>query len=497
MSMKEYAVRFAGGRLGYGSVVLGNRGVAGIPAGVCAVLGRNGAGKTTLGLVLEKGRYAYGNRLEFAKENAKVRMLTFTDIHSLTGIDVQRHDQRLESTANDLVPTVAEIVGDSAYDPRRVRLCDSFGLHDVMDKRVNYLSSGELRKLLIINALLLMPDMLVLDNPYIGLDAASRDELDAAIRGIAGKGVDVVLLICDAADIPAYASSVIQLEDRCLSRLVTDRTEMDRMRAQAATAGAEITAADIPVRATAYPPFETAFAIEDGHIRYGERSVIEGLDWRVANGERWALTGPNGSGKSLLLSLVTADNPQAYANRITLFDRRRGSGESIWEIKDRIGYVNPEMQLYFRSPLPVEEIVARATRNALSRFRKASDEELDEARAWLRLLDIEGLAGREYAGLSSGEQRLVLLAAALVKQPLLLILDEPLHGLDSQRKERVRRIIDCLAERNGTSLIFVTHYAREIPSCVTLTKTLAKIPASRITSVSAPDLPKGNFNASR
>ena len=104
--------------------------------------------------------------------------------------------------------------------------------------------------------------------------------------------------------------------------------------------------------------FTIAFSIEDGHVRYGSRSVLEGINWTVRSGERWALTGPNGSGKSLLLSLVCADNPQAYANRITLFDRRRGSGESIWEIKDRIGYVCPEMQLYFKSSLPVDEIVA-------------------------------------------------------------------------------------------------------------------------------------------
>ena len=468
----KYAVKFAGPRLGYGSVVLENPEIQGIPEGVCAVLGPNGAGKTTLGLVLEKGRYAYGNRLEFPKPSMKVRMLTFTDIHSLTGIDVHRHDQRLEATENELVPTVAEIVGESANDPRRLQLCDAFGLHDVMDKRVNFLSSGELRKLLIINALMLSPDMLVLDNPYIGLDAASRSELDAAIRDIASQGVSVVLLLCDAIDIPDYAGSVIRIDNRRLTALITDRKEIDAIRSESTVAEDEDSLELPSHNAINQPPYDTAFSITDGHLRYGRRNILEGLDWTVRSGERWALTGPNGSGKSLLLSLVCADNPQAYANNITIFDRRRGSGESIWEIKDRIGYVNPEMQLYFRSPLPVEEIVAQGMRNSLTRFRKPSPEELDEARTWLRLLDIAHLADRQYSELSSGEQRLVLLAAAIIKQPPLLILDEPLHGLDSRRKERVRRIVDTLVTRNGSSLIFVTHYTLEIPSCVTLTKTL-------------------------
>ena len=133
------------------------------------------------------------------------------------------------------------------------------------------------------------------------------------------------------------------------------------------------------------------------------------------------------------------------------------------------------MQLYFRSALPVEEIVAGGLRNSLSQFRKPTSDELDEARTWLRLLDISHIADRRFQELSSGEQRLVLLARAFIKQPSLLILDEPLHGLDAAHKERVRRLIDLLVSRNGTALIFVTHYTREIPSSVTQVKTLQKI----------------------
>lgn len=472
---KEYAVRFGSQRLGYGDVVLDAMDAEGLPSGVCAILGPNGSGKTTLGLILEKGRYAYGNRLEFSHEKAKVKMLTFTDIHSFTGIDVQRHDQRLEATENDLVPTVAEVIGESVSDPRRQSLSEAFNLHDVMHKRINFLSSGELRKLLIINALLSEPDMLILDNPYIGLDAASRSELDTAIKLISSSGTDVLFLICDPADIPVYASSVITIESRRISAPITDPLVIAAIRDTPSTDSAVITEASLPPRREEFPSFNTAFAIEEGHIRYGDRSVIEGLSWSVGGTERWALTGPNGSGKSLLLSMVTADNPQAYANRITLFDRRRGSGESIWDIKDKIGYVNPEMQLYFRSTLPVIDIVARASRRSLSRFGALTPPEISDAKAWLNLLDINELADRQYHTLSSSEQRLVLLAAALIRQPPLLILDEPLHGLDSRRKERVKRIINLMVNRNNSALIFVTHYQSEIPSCVTSTFTLSKI----------------------
>ncbi len=475
MENVNFAVGFDSPRLGYGNVVLQNPDLVTIPRGVCAVLGSNGAGKSTLGLVMEKGRYAYGNRLRFPKADMKVKMLAFTDIHALTGIEVQRYDQRLESTVNDLVPTVGEILGEKAMSPLWRQLCEAFSLHDTESKKVNYLSSGELRKLLIINALLSSPDLLILDNPYIGLDAASRSELDNAIRGISASGTDIVLLLCDGADIPDYTGSVIRIEERRILPPVCDKESIKTLRESHYGNVALPEEADLPARRGSTESFEIAFAIEDGHLRYGSRSILENLDWKVKAGERWALTGPNGSGKSLLLSLVCADNPQAYANRITLFDRRRGSGESIWEIKDRIGYVCPEMQLYFRSSLTVEEIVVGGMRNSLSQYRKATAEELEEARIWLRLLDISHLAPRRFDELSSGEQRLVLLARTFIKQAPLMILDEPLHGLDAGRKQRVRRLIDLLVSRNNSSLIFVTHYREEIPSSVTLTKTLVKL----------------------
>lgn len=473
--MEKILIRFDSPRLGYGNAVMQNPHVSYIPEGVCAVLGPNGAGKSALGLIMEKGRYAYGNRLTFARPDMKVKMLAFTDIHALTGIEVSRYDQRLEATVNDLVPTVGEILGEKAAGEGWQRLCDAFALHDVVEKKVNYLSSGELRKLLVINALLDTPDILILDNPYIGLDARSRGELDSAIRSIAASGTGIVMLLCDGADIPDYAGAVITLDNLTLSAPICDPEEIKRLRSLSADTDCGLTEADLPPARGEMPDFDIAFAIEDGHVRYGKRSILEGLDWTVRSGERWVLTGPNGSGKSLLLSLVCADNPQAYANKITLFDRRRGSGESIWEIKDRIGYVCPEMQLYFRSSLPVEEIVVGGMRNSLSQYRKASAAELEEARTWLRLLDISHLAERRFAELSSGEQRLVLLARTLIKQPPLLILDEPLHGLDAGRKERVRRLIDLLVSRNGSTLIFVTHYTREIPESVTMKKELVKL----------------------
>ncbi len=474
--MEKYIICFDSERLGYGSVVLRNPRKLGIYSGITVVLGENGSGKTTLGTILEKGRYAYGNRLVFSRDDMRVKMLSFTDIHALSGMEVQYYEQRLEATMNELVPTVADIMGEKLANPEWERLTSILALHDVVDKRINYLSSGELRKLLMINALLTLPDVLVLDNPYIGLDAVSRCEFDGTIKKIVAEGVSVVMLLCDGADIPEYTDSVLTMKDCELTGLLVSPDEIEALRQTNTADGFKEEL--LPPRPGNFHNTENhdvTFEIHNGHIRYGAREILRGVEWCVRHGERWVLTGPNGSGKSLLLSLICADNPQAYANDITLFDRKRGSGESIWEIKDSIGYVSPEMQLYFKSVSVVRNIVVQGMRNSMSRYKPVSDSERDIASAWLSLLDIGHLGEKRFSELSAGEQRLVLVARALIKQPPLLVLDEPLHGLDSRRKQRVKAIIDTVVQRNGSSLIFVTHYDSEIPSCVTLSKTLVKL----------------------
>lgn len=472
--MKDLLIEFESDRLGYGKVELRNPGNIGIAYGVTAIIGRNGSGKTTLGTIIEKGRYAYGNRLRFSNPNLKIKMLSFADIHSLSGMEAQYFAQRMESTMNDMVPTVAEILGNKVKSGNWVGLADSLGLRDVEDKKINYLSSGELRKLIIINTLLTTPDLLILDNPYIGLDAASREELNSMLHDMKDKGISVVLLVCDPNDIPSFTDYVIYLERL---RIVSMEALKDFLSAlpTSETSESPLEIPALPSKRKPFSSYHTAFEISNGHIKYGDRQILDKVDWKVMKGEKWALTGANGSGKSLLLSMVCADNPQGYANDITLFDRKRGSGESIWEIKDHIGYVSPEMQLFFRSASSIREIIIQGLRNPLNMYGKPSAEETGQAEAWMNLLEIAHLAERKFQDLSAGEQRLVLVARAMIKQPELLVLDEPLHGLDNKNKQRVKQIIETLVERNGTTLIFVTHYKSEIPNCVDQTKTLIKL----------------------
>lgn len=460
--MNEYLIEFESASLGYGKVKINGTAGKGIPEGVTVIIGDNGSGKSTLGSVISKGRFAYGNRMKFKRENLSVKMLAFTDIYSLSGMEVQYRAQRFEATANDYVPTVEEILGQKVKAAEWQELSTSLGLLGSEAKKINFLSSGELRKLIVINALIDHPDILVLDNPYIGLDKPSRKELDNLISRLPKKGISVVMLICDIAEIPPYSDNVMLLDECQICSLLPAKEYIPQIR-ELKTEDNSIPF-DLPPRHNfKSKDYEIAFSITDGHIRYGDKEIFSKVNWTVKRGEQWILKGRNGSGKSLLLAMVCADHPQGYANHIILFDRRRGSGESIWEIKDNIGYVSPEMQLFFKASIEAGEIVARGARNSLNALGKLSEEEKNNALVWMKLLGIENLYSRKYNELSTGEQRLVILAAALIRQPELLVLDEPLHGLDHSNKKRVIKLIECLRERNGTSLIFVTHDDTEIP----------------------------------
>ena len=208
-------------------------------------------------------------------------------------------------------------------------------------------------------------------------------------------------------------------------------------------------------------------------VSYKGVNVVDKVSWQVKRGEKWALMGANGSGKSTILSLITADNPQGYQNDYDLFDRRRGSGESIWEIKQRIGYVSPELHLYFNRNTEVWKATASGLFDSAGLFKKLTNEEQELTENYLKLLNISHLAERKICQLSTGEQRQVFLARALIKNPPLLLLDEPCQGLDYNHLVYFRDLVNELVQELNKTLIYVTHYADEIPACVNKKLTLA------------------------
>jgi molybdate transport system ATP-binding protein len=203
--------------------------------------------------------------------------------------------------------------------------------------------------------------------------------------------------------------------------------------------------------------------MERVNVSYGGVRILQDIDWTVRLGEHWALMGPNGAGKTTLLSLILGDHPQAYANNISLFGKRRGQGESIWEVKRRIGWVAPELHLYHPRGVSGLHVVCSGFHDSVGLYRACTPQQRQTARQWMQRLGIESCADVSFDKLSEGEQRLVLLARALVKYPLLLILDEPCQGLDAGNRTRVSQIVDAVGNQGETSVIYVTHNPDELP----------------------------------
>ena len=317
----------------------------------------------------------------------------------------------------------------------------------VGDRPLVTLSSGELRKYQLRRALESGTKVLVIDNPYIGLDPQARKDLTRQLTELSAT-TTLVLVLSRVAEIPPFITHVVPVSDGVMGEKVPLEAYLDAV----------------------LPP--AVIRMRGVTISYGERMILDALDWTVREGEHWALTGANGSGKSTLLSLICADNPRAYACDIELFGRPRGSGETIWDIKRNIGYVSPELHRAFQVDAPALDIVASGLFDTEGLFRHPSGEQYACARRWMAEFGIEDLAEKPFLRLSSGQQRLCLVARAFVKDPRLYVLAEPLHGLDEPQRRRVKSLLDRFCGAPGKTLLMVTHYPEEYPACIDHSLTL-------------------------
>ena len=441
-----------------------------------AIVGDNAAGKSRLVEVLTGHYPLLLNEVQFDFSPSKsslvsdnLKYISFRDSYGEqdgTYYYQQRWNQH--DIAED-TPKVGQLLKGNTFS-------QMFHLDELADKYIISLSSGELRKFQMAKALATNPRILILDNPFIGLDAQTRKDFRNLLETLTREtNMLVILVLSKRDDIPDFITHVLPVEGL---RLLPKMRLEEYRKQYAAIPRPELSEeikdwiANLPVRELKESDFYPhnggeILRFRDVSIRYGERTILQPLNWTVHEGERWALSGPNGSGKSTLLSLVCADNPQAYACNIELFGHRRGTGESIWQIKKHIGYVSPEMHRAYLKDIPSIDVVASGLSDSVGLYVRPKPEQKQTCLDWMRVFGVDGVADRSFLQLSSGEQRLCLLARAFVKDPELLILDEPLHGLDDRNRSLVRQIIKQFCLRKHKTLVMVTHYQEELPDCIT------------------------------
>jgi molybdate transport system ATP-binding protein len=437
------------------------------------ILGPNGSGKSALaGAIKGTVPHVRGKLIRRGPEveGSRIGYVSFELQEEILAREERREEARFFSgRGHDL--TAGELLREMNDDPSVLnRTAETLGLRPLLGHGLRTLSNGEIRKLLIARALLRAPKLLILDDPFSGLDADNRQALAAAITDLMEKGTQILLVTQRPEEIiPGISHLLLILDGRVAAAgrreevLTPGRMRLlqGKRRSQPAFRPTLLSASK-----KRRPLGDPLVEMRNVRVAYGESVVLDGLNWTVRRGENWAVVGPNGSGKTTLLSLITGDNLQVYANEVYLFGKKRGEGESIWAIRKRIGVISPELQLRYRRPGCVRDVVLSGFFDTIGLYRRPDREQVRIANRWLNLVGLPDQAEQPFTRLSYGEKRLALIIRAMVKSPELLILDEPCQGLDRANRERVLALMEGIGSGPETDLIYVTHHAEEMIPCI-------------------------------
>ncbi len=339
-------------------------------------------------------------------------------------------------------------------------LIESFDMSDSLNKGYRQLSSGQSRKLILLREILRGAGHLIIQNPYDGLDEAGCAELDSALATLADHRIQVLVTVNIRNDIPLWCShlAILHRGRMILQGRRTDLIEqIDRI--SAIENGCSSTDFEqLGIRTTpAVSENKEIICLRNGFARFGELPVFEGLDLQIHDAFHTLVTGPNGCGKSTLLQIITGDNPKCYANDLRIFGRRRGTGESIWELKHQMGIVSPELHRNYRAPGTIRQVVLSGLFDTIGLYRPVTVFQDQQARHWLDWIDLTGKASISFRRLGFAEQRLVLIARALIKLPRLLVLDEPTQGLDDRNRKKLLDFLDRIAADQICTILYVSH----------------------------------------
>ena len=442
-----------------------------------AIIGRNGAGKSMFVDMITGRHPAFPGMVKYAFDEPynNLKHISFRDTYGGDNDRTYFLQQRWnQMEIDEETPTVGskleeafQLAGEDTAERRALQkhIYELFHLEDLLDKYIILLSSGELRKYKLAASLFTNPHVLIMENPFIGLDAKTRDQLKELMAMLAKEqGLQIILVLAKTDEIPEFITHIVEVKDMKVMAKYPKKEEGGRRKENTPASESALRTNLLSPSSFLLP--REIIRFNKVSIRYGERTILKNLNWTVHQGEHWSLSGENGSGKSTLLSLVCADNPQSYACDISLFGHKRGSGESIWDIKRHIGYVSPEMHRSYKQNIPAIQIVASGLKDTVGLYVRPNETEKEQCRKWLNVFGIGHLENRQFLEMSSGEQRLVLLARAFVKEPDLLILDEPLHGLDDYNRRMVKDLVDEYCKNPAITLIYVTHYQEELPHCI-------------------------------
>jgi len=465
-----------------------------------AVLGPNNSGKSLLALALcgkvplLRGdvHHHFGHRAQSPDTvpEQSIALLSPQIQRELATSESSFYQSRWHSGVSEGRRTVAQFLSQASVeeinpfqldapqgDPHRFRqnrrrFTRWLGVEPLFRRKLAALSNGEQRRVLLVHTLLRSPQLLILDDPFGGLDRATRARLQTVMRRLMRAGLPVLPITNRPDELPPQTTHLLLVQNHRIIAQGTKRAVLKHPLARELAASLSFLGA--AKRSEAGSSAQTrenpsAPLVELSHVtvRLGNQRILDDITWAMRPGENWALVGPNGSGKSTLLSLIQGDNPQAYALDIRLFGRKPESTQTHWRLRRRIGWLSPELHLHYPEGWSCLNVVCSGFFNTVGLYEPCASRQRAAARNWLRRFGLARHAASSFGELSLGDQRLVLLARAMVKKPKLLVLDEPCQGLDAAHRQTILATVDKVIRQTRACLIFVTHHANEMPACIT------------------------------
>jgi molybdate transport system ATP-binding protein len=382
-----------------------------------------------------------------------IETIRFSTNYGITG---QYYQQRYQATDNDNIIKLSDFLqtNDNAFLQNLLQL---MGLNKLMHESLNMLSTGEYRKACIVHAALLKPLLLFIEDPYPGIDQPGKDLIDQLLEYLSNEGTTIVIVGSDIRP-PLFASHCMLIQkDEII--FAGDKQNMPDPQME------ENAVVDFAMPKTRNIQHANALQLINVSVKYNDRVILNGINWTIAKGDKWQLKGHNGAGKSLLLSLVYADNPQVYCNDVYLFDRKRGTGESIWDVKENIGFYSSELFRYFDKTMTVDDAIYSIVFQNPYKTRELTPDEIQFQEDILNYFDLSDKLNKRLNELSAANQRVVLLIGVLLKNTSLLVLDEPFQDFDQTLTNKFIKLIDSFM--NDRTLIFVSHNPQDIPLGIT------------------------------
>ncbi len=432
------------------------------PGETWTIVGPNGSGKSALAAsLMGEGQVVNGSRQLSLAETA---ILSLEEQGRLIDREKLRDDSDITDRVNPGT-SVSDMLDEVCTDhDTRDKLVQALGVEPLLDRGFRKLSTGESRKVLLVRTLAAHSSLVILDEPYEGLDAAIAARVQEILSELAGK-ISMILVLNRIAEIPDFATHIMRLDGGVISEQFPcdDVAESRRVLTQISQISSGPRRFPDPEEPLPQRLNEdgSLVRLRNGRVAYTDKLVFEGLNWQIFPGSHWQVKGHNGSGKTCLLNLVTGDHPQCYVNDLSLFGLRRGEGETIWDIKRHIGFVSTALHWDYRLSVSVMKVIISGFYDSIGLYTKASDQQSEIAMQWLEILGLEDRANDSFAALSFGEQRVLLIARAMVKHPALLLLDEPCLGLDEVNRALVLSLIDRVCASGSTTLVYVSHHEED------------------------------------